>query len=46
MRWRELTLEDLLADDIVRQVMVRDRVAADEVRALMLRVAARSRGQA
>ena len=35
MRRREPTLEDMLAEPIVRVVMARDGVDPDEVRALM-----------
>ncbi len=46
MRWRELTLDELLAADIVRQVMARDGVDPDEVRVLMLRLVRRRGGTA
>ncbi len=46
MRWRELTLDELLAADIVRQVMKRDGVDPDAVRVLMRRVARKPEGAA
>lgn len=38
---RELSLEELLGDPVVRAVMARDRVNPDEVRALFQRLFAR-----
>ena len=40
----EATLEDLLAEPIVRMLMARDGVAEGELRALIARVAKRRRG--
>ena len=42
----ELSLEDLLAEPIVKQLMCRDRVSTTEARALYAAVAARLEGRA
>ncbi|WP_443747156.1 hypothetical protein [Asticcacaulis solisilvae] len=46
MKGRELTLEEMLADPIVAQLMARDGVAPDVVRDLMRRVWRRRGGGA